>query len=109
MTTRENVGALLALHALEPQLVRLKFDLFAEMRRLLMGRDHRSSCVWNACDPYTTRAVRGVEGYGERSNCGRTNKDGVDFAKADVAGYDGIWRFTPRRRNTAAARAAGSF
>lgn len=88
LTTRENVVALLALHALEPQLVRLKFDLFAEMRRLLMGRDHRSSCVWNACDPYTTPAVRGVEGYGERSNCGRTNKDGVDFAKADVAGYE---------------------
>ena len=88
LTTRENVVALMALHALEPQLVRLKFDLFAEMRRLLMGRDHRSSCVWNACDPYTTPAVRGVEGYGERSNCGRTNKDGVDFAKADVAGYE---------------------
>ncbi len=88
LTTEENVAALLALQALEPGLTRLKFDLFAEMRRLLMGRDYGSSCVWNACDQYTTHAVRGVEGHGERSNCGRTNKDGVNFVKADLTGYE---------------------
>ena len=36
--------------------------------------------------PYTTRAVQGVEGHGQRSNCGRTNKDGIDFVKADREG-----------------------
>jgi uncharacterized protein len=66
----------------------LRFDLFAELRNLLLGRDENSSCVWNACDPYTTEAVRGIEGQGQSSNCGRTNKDGIDFVKADHAGFE---------------------
>ena len=53
-----------------------------------MGQDNSSNCVWNACDPYTTRAVRGVEGNGQRSNCGRTNKDGIDFVKSDDEGFE---------------------
>ena len=32
--------------------------------------------------------MRGVEGNGQRSNCGRTNKDGVDFAKAADEGFE---------------------
>ena len=40
------------------------------------------------CDPFTTRAVQGVEGHGQRSNCGRTNKDGIDFVKADREGFE---------------------
>jgi len=32
--------------------------------------------------------VQGVEGDGRSSNCGRTNKDGVDFPKAEFAGYE---------------------
>ncbi|MGH7346433.1 MAG: radical SAM protein, partial [Candidatus Rokuibacteriota bacterium] len=34
------------------------------------------------------RAVQGVEGNGQRSNCGRTNKDGIDFTKADGEGFE---------------------
>jgi uncharacterized protein len=29
-----------------------------------------------------------VEGNGQRSNCGRTNKDGIDFLKASTPGYE---------------------
>jgi uncharacterized protein len=29
-----------------------------------------------------------VEGHGERSNCGRTNKEGIDFVKADRPGFE---------------------
>ena len=36
----------------------------------------------------TTRAVQGIEGTGRLSNCGRTNKDGVDFVKAATPGYE---------------------
>jgi uncharacterized protein len=88
LTAEENTCALLGLAALEKELGHLEFDLFSEMRRLLLGQDQRTSCVWNACDPYTTQAVQGIEGHGERSNCGRTNKDGVDFVKSDVPGYE---------------------
>jgi uncharacterized protein len=72
----------------EDRLTTLRFDLFSEMRQLLLGEDERTSCVWNACDPYTTRAVRGVEGMGRASNCGRTNKDGIDFVKSDREGLE---------------------
>jgi uncharacterized protein len=88
LTTRENLEAFLSFHALEAELRTLKLDLFNDMRRLLRGDDNSTTCVWNACDPYTTRAVRGVEGHGQRSNCGRTNKDGIDFVKADVEGFE---------------------
>jgi uncharacterized protein len=89
LSVEENVEALLSLSRLEQhELKTLKFDLFQEMRNLLMGRDNESSCVWNACDPYTTRAVRGIEGSGQSSNCGRTNKDGIDFIKGSIEGFE---------------------
>jgi uncharacterized protein len=89
LSTEENVEAILSFLNLERQeLKTLKFDLFRDMRNLLLGRDETVSCVWKACDPYTTRAVQGVEGSGQISNCGRTNKDGIDFVKADTEGFE---------------------
>lgn len=89
LTAEENVRALTALAELERhRLTRLRFDLFQEIRALLLGEDGETSCVWNACDPYTTHAVQGVEGHGQMSNCGRTNKDGVGLLKAQEDGYE---------------------
>jgi uncharacterized protein len=84
----ENIEAMLSFARLERELKTLRFDVFAEMERLLMGDDAAASCVWMSCDPYTTAAVRGVEGHGQSSNCGRTNKEGIDFVKADRPGYE---------------------
>ena len=86
--SRGEPGGLLSFARLEKELTTLRFDVFQDMRRLLEGRDNHTTCVWNACDPYTTRAVRGVEGTGQRSNCGRTNKDGIDFTKAASEGFE---------------------
>ena len=58
------------------------------MRRFLLGEDKNTTCIWNACDPYTTKAVQGIEGNGQSSNCGRTNKDGIDFVKSGVEGFE---------------------
>ena len=88
LTPDENLEALLSFLRLEKELPALRFDVFADMRQLLAGQDNHTTCVWNACDPYTTRAVRGVEGTGQRSNCGRTNKDGIDFSKAPSEGFE---------------------
>jgi uncharacterized protein len=88
LSAEENIAAFLAFLELESELKPLELDLFADMRALLLGEDDRVSCVWNACDPHTTRAVRGVEGTGRASNCGRTNKDGIDFVKADREGFE---------------------
>lgn len=57
---------------------------FGDMQKALMGEDDNGvNCIWHACDPYTTDAVRGVDGQGTRGNCGRTNKTGVVYGKAD--------------------------
>jgi uncharacterized protein len=88
LSDAENLTALLSFSRLEEELPTMSFDLFQDMRRMLIGLDHKTTCIWNGCDPYTTRAVRGVEGNGQRTNCGRTNKDGIDFAKSDEPGFE---------------------
>ncbi|HET8847057.1 MAG TPA: radical SAM protein [Ktedonobacteraceae bacterium] len=88
LSDEENVRALLSFADLQAELTQLRFDVLDEMVQSLLGQDQRVSCVWQACDPYTTEAVHGVEGNGQSSNCGRTNKDGIDFLKAERAGYE---------------------
>lgn len=83
----ECLEALMCFEKLEREL-QLKFDMFRDMRNMLMGRDKKTTCVWTGCDPYTTSAVQGLEGSGQRSNCGRTNKDGIDFVKSNTEGYE---------------------
>ena len=60
---------------------------FGDMRKSLL-QESGSNCIWNFCDPYTTPAVRGVDGQGTRGNCGRTNKDGVSYEKAGAGGHE---------------------
>lgn len=88
LSIEENIAAFSHFADVEPRFERLSFDVFRDMRRMLLGEDRKATCVWTACDPYATAAVRGVEGFGQRSNCGRTNKDGVDFVKADGPGFE---------------------
>ena len=87
LSSEENIHAMRFFLRLQGELKQLRFDVFKEIDRLLAADDHATSCVWNACDPYTTSAVRGVEGDGKRTNCGRTNKDGVDFVKSALPSY----------------------
>ncbi|GLV54048.1 hypothetical protein KDH_08970 [Dictyobacter sp. S3.2.2.5] len=87
LNDEENVHALLSFAELQAELQYLRFDVLDEMENSLLGQDQHVSCVWQACDPYTTEAVHGVEGNGQSSNCGRTNKDGIDFVKAEHPGY----------------------
>lgn len=58
------------------------------MRNLLKGQDDDVPCVWRGCDPYTTEAVYGIDGDGEPHNCGLTDKEGINFQKPDVQGYE---------------------
>ncbi|ALG67274.1 radical SAM protein [Beggiatoa leptomitoformis] len=88
LTDAENLVALQSFRALEKTLNTLRFDIFHDMRLMLQGQDAQVTCVWKACDAYTTRAVRSVEGYGQRRNCGRTNKEGIDFVKANIEGFE---------------------
>ena len=86
LTARENVDALVAIYRLG--LAKLKFDLFTDMKNMLLGRDQKVACIWTGCDPYTTAAVSGIEGDGQKSNCSRTNKDGIDYVKSSQPGFE---------------------
>lgn len=61
---------------------------FADIKALLTTRHPQTTCVWNHCDPLTTEAVHGINPNGELSNCGRTNKDGINWVKSDRPGYE---------------------
>jgi uncharacterized protein len=88
LTTEENIETFLHFAKVEGTFKNIRFDVFNDIRNLLTGADSNATCIWQACDPFTTSAVRGIEGHGQRSNCGRTNKEGVDFVKADRPGYE---------------------
>lgn len=82
------IAALKELVALEATLKSVRLDILTDMRKLLRADDDSVTCIWNPCDPYTTSAVRGVDGQGNRSNCGRTNKDGIQRLKAETPGFE---------------------
>lgn len=86
LTDDEQVTAYMALRALP--LHHVKFDVFEDIRHLLLQDSADVTCVWNACDTYTTSAVTGIDGHGNLGNCGRTNKDGVPWLKAATAGFE---------------------
>lgn len=88
LSARQNIAAILAFEEVQQTLPGMKLDLLKDMERLLGGDDRNVGCIWRACDPYTTAAVRGIEGNGQSSNCGRTNKEGVGFIKADTPGFE---------------------
>lgn len=88
LSQEETTQAFLELAALESELPRLRFDIFRDIENLLRGEDGRATCTWRACDPYTTSAVQGIDGEGNKHNCGRTNKEGVGWIKADRAGFE---------------------
>jgi len=88
LSIQENIEAHLFFAELEAKLNNLQFDVFQDIKSLLVAKDDNSTCTWSACDPYTTSAVDGVEGNGQRTNCGRENKDGIDNRKSGTPGYE---------------------
>lgn len=64
------------------------YDLTVPPNGTLYVRRNGKAAWCSNCDPYTTPAVRGVDGAGVRTNCGRTNKDGVAHPKAKTAGHE---------------------
>jgi uncharacterized protein len=88
LSDEENIAAFLYFFRAAHEFHSVKFDVYQSIRALLLGREHEVSCIWRACDPYTTAGVSGIEGHGERSNCGQASKEGIDFIKSEFAGYE---------------------
>jgi uncharacterized protein len=83
LTDEENTDLFLDFALFETELDNMRFDVFGDLKKSLRGKLNELSCVWAPCDPLTTQAVQGIDGQGNLSNCGRTNKDGVMWLKAD--------------------------
>ena len=88
LSQQDNLRAFLRLAVLEEELEGFAFDVFSDIENNLTLGDASSSCVWPGCDPYTTEAVDGVGGHGERHNCGLTDKEGIDFQKPEAQGFE---------------------
>jgi uncharacterized protein len=88
LSTNETVYALRRLRAARKQLPALTLTLIEDLELLLLGRDGNAKCIWQACDPYTTKPVKGLDGQGERNKCSRVNKDGVDYLPAEREGFE---------------------
>jgi len=88
LTSEENVQIMLDMAKFETTLKNMKFDMFNDIKRMLLGDDQQATCTFQACDPHTTQAVRAVDGQGNRHNCGRTNKEGINFFKSNTYGYE---------------------
>ncbi|MDX1493427.1 MAG: hypothetical protein R3253_05180 [Longimicrobiales bacterium] len=65
----------------------LSVDVVNDIRSALRGDLGCLTCIWKACDPWNTDAVRGVDADGRRINCGRTNKDGANWTKTPDRSY----------------------
>ena len=90
-----------AIMTLNDTVTKVKFDLYSEMEGLLDGTNANATCIWNGCDPYTTPAVQGIQSDGTASNCGRANKEGIDWQKAVKHGNERLFALynTPEEFN----------
>lgn len=88
LSTEEYIEAFLSLNNLEKELKNLRFDIFEDMRNMMLGRDDKSTCIWTGCDPYVTQSATGIEGNGQISNCGHSEKDGISVVKCSVMGFE---------------------
>lgn len=87
-TPEENIEVFEQYLAQEKTLGHLRFDIFTDMKQMLLATDQEATCTWRACDPYTTESVTGMDGQGRMSNCGLTDKEGINFQKPDDQGYE---------------------
>jgi uncharacterized protein len=88
LSDQRNVEVMLEMAEFESQLTNIRFDVFNDIKKMLLGHDEDTTCTFHECDPYTTDAVRGINGQGESENCGRANKEGINFLKSSQKGYE---------------------
>lgn len=58
----------------------LKFDIFGDIQKLLLGNDNMTTCLFNGCDPMNTQSVSTID-YNGTKGCGREYKDGKEWNK----------------------------
>jgi uncharacterized protein len=82
LTEDESFTAIIELAELDHN---ISIDMFSDIPRMMKGEDFSPTCIWTGCDPFNTSAVHGINPDGTLSNCGRTNKDGINWLKSDTS------------------------
>lgn len=90
LTPEQNVEFLLDMWEFEITELRggFTFDIFRDVDLMMRADDDGATCTFLGCDPYTTHAVQGIDSQGNQANCGRGNKDGINWIKAQYDGYE---------------------
>lgn len=88
LTQEENAEAFIMIAEFLKENPDLTYNPFRDIKDAISGSDENLNCTWKKCDPLNTQAVYGIEGDGGLSNCGRTNKEGIDWYKADDSGFE---------------------
>jgi uncharacterized protein len=90
LTSEQNIEFLLDMWEFEITELKGKFtfDIFHDVQLMMSGDDTNATCTFLSCDPYTTHAVQGIDSQGNQSNCGRGNKDGINWIKAQYDGFE---------------------
>lgn len=87
LSEKENIHAFLTLAKFFDENRDLRWRPFLDYPKIMTADDKETTCFFHHCDPGDTQAVYGIEGDGSLSNCGRTNKEGIDWYKADRNSY----------------------
>lgn len=90
LTAEQNIEFLLDMWEFELKEFKgqFTFDIFRDVEGMIRADDSKATCTFLACDPYTTHAVQGIDSQGNQSNCGRGNKDGINWIKAQYDGFE---------------------
>lgn len=89
LTAEQNVEFLLDMWEFETTELRgFNFDIFTDVEKMIQGKDEMATCTFLSCDPYTTHAVQGIDSQGNQANCGRGNKEGINWIKAQYDGFE---------------------
>ena len=80
------------LAALEKEMVQLDFLNFDEALDLLRGDSRKVTCVYHACDGWSTAAVQGIGNDGSPGNCTREVKDGIPWLPGEGFGTPAPWQ-----------------
>lgn len=89
LTPEQNIEFLLDMWEFEvAELKTFSFDVFADVPNMITANDKDATCIFLTCDPYTTHAVQGVDSQGNQANCGRGNKEGINWIKAKYDGFE---------------------
>lgn len=88
LSQKENAKAFVTIANFLVENPDLSYNPFEDIKRAMTVDDSRTICTWNNCDPLNTSAVYGIEGDGGLSNCGRTNKEGIDWYKTEETSFE---------------------